>query len=199
MTKTWLACPCCGDALNLTIDELSGRQVIFTLDRGRLHALDPGGLDKRQRALLKDLGSDEVLRIQCNGSSGCGACFTVDWVGVCTDILDPKGEEVYTADRHYGPVPVAGTDSPIVTVLARQPDECDDPDCPGWFANEEYGHVQLDDEQDGPPFERIERCDQCQKYASDEDAALAHFHVVVTQYFGADACPSHLTLARKPR
>jgi hypothetical protein len=112
----------------------------------------------------------ETIRARC---MGCDTCFTVDVTGRCTDIDDPEG------------------------ICADHQDEWDacDPECPGWFTGDDQGHP----EPEGKGWEALQRCDDCNRYRSDDHAAWANFQEVTLSYLGPDACPSYITWARKPR
>ena len=71
-----------------------------------------------------------------------------------------------------------------------------DPECFGWFIEDPVRENADVRSYDDDPFWYVHRCDECGLYASDEDAAFAHFDSVLLIYNGAEACPSYDVIAR---
>lgn len=97
----------------------------------------------------------------------------------------------------YGTKRVPGTHTHVRVNKHWTPDTACAPGCPGWFE-------ATTDSYDGPPeglddFVEVERCDDCNRFYSDADAALWAFEVVVEHYRGRKALPKYRTLAAGPR
>ena len=101
----------CGDAHNLTTDELYPETVVFEV------YMDSTLFGRHET--FENVDPDVTVRLRCENGN-CGTSFTVDNTGYCTDIDDPGGYYADDGTEEETPLETVVVDA-VAAHMARNP------------------------------------------------------------------------------